>query len=179
MGYFNPLLRLPSARKILALPDSPAKQLLEQLLRELRSEADAEAEHAWAKRKGPIAAYFRAVSTYARHCAHALSRATAKLGNDTGKLSGRSARRSSPPGGEVDAKAAAQRIAQLEAAIDMVLRDLADDGVLERQDIAAHALRNAREGRGLYDGLDFTVPGHLLGSSHRSPAAPKACALPA
>lgn len=77
MGYFNPLLRLPAAQKILALPDSPEKRLLEQLLRELRADADQVAEESWKRRKGIMGAYWRAVSTYARHCAHAFSRATA------------------------------------------------------------------------------------------------------
>lgn len=78
MGYFNPLLRLPSAQTILALPDSPQKRLLEQLLRELRADADRVAEESWRRRKGIMGAYWRAVSTYARHCAHAFSRATAR-----------------------------------------------------------------------------------------------------
>ena len=69
MGYLNPLLKLPAARAILARPDSPEKRLLEQLLRELRADADREAENAWKRRKGPMAAYWRAVATYARHVA--------------------------------------------------------------------------------------------------------------
>lgn len=74
MGYVNPLLQLPAARKILALPDSPEKRLLEQLLRELRLDANTEAENAWRRRKGPMAAYWRAVATYARHLAHTFRR---------------------------------------------------------------------------------------------------------
>jgi len=35
---------------------------------------NAEAENAWRRRKGPMAAYWRAVATYARHLAHALSK---------------------------------------------------------------------------------------------------------
>ncbi|MGU2073411.1 hypothetical protein ACSETA_10695 [Pseudomonas aeruginosa] len=42
-------------------------------MRELRVQANTEAENAWRRRKGPMAAYWRAVSTYARHIAHALS----------------------------------------------------------------------------------------------------------
>ncbi|SDY08279.1 hypothetical protein SAMN05421681_110187 [Lysobacter enzymogenes] len=42
-------------------------------MRELRDQANQEAEKAWKKRKGPMAAYWRAVATYARHVAHALS----------------------------------------------------------------------------------------------------------
>jgi hypothetical protein len=73
MGYINPLLRLPACRKLLQLP-AEQRGPLEALLRELRAEADAEAERSWKRRKGPMAAYWRAVATYARHIAHALSR---------------------------------------------------------------------------------------------------------
>lgn len=43
-------------------------------MRELRVQANHEAEVSWARRKGVIAAYWRAVATYARHLAHALTR---------------------------------------------------------------------------------------------------------
>ena len=48
------------------------RQRLARVLRELRTQANDEAEKAWARRKGPMAAYWRAVATYARHTAHAL-----------------------------------------------------------------------------------------------------------
>lgn len=73
MGYANPLLALPSAKKILELPPEQ-RAPIEALFRELRAEADQLAEESWRKRKGPMAAYWRAVSTYARHVAHALSK---------------------------------------------------------------------------------------------------------
>jgi len=73
MGYINPLLRLPAARRLIALP-AEQREPLEALLRELRAEADREAENAWRRRKGPMAAYWRAVATYARHVAHVLAR---------------------------------------------------------------------------------------------------------
>lgn len=73
MGYVNPLLRLPATRRLMALPVEQ-RAPLEALLRELRAEADREAENAWKRRKGPMAAYWRAVATYARHVAHALSK---------------------------------------------------------------------------------------------------------
>lgn len=76
MGYANPLLSLPSAKAILALP-AEQRAPIEALFRDLRAEADALAEQSWSKRKGPMAAYWRAVSTYARHTAHALSRGSA------------------------------------------------------------------------------------------------------
>lgn len=73
MGYVNPLFKLPAAKKLLDLPPEQ-RAPLEALLRELRADANAEAEKAWRKRKAPMAAYWRAVSTYARHAAHLLSK---------------------------------------------------------------------------------------------------------
>jgi len=72
MGYINPLLNLPAGRKLLELPPEQ-RAPIEAVLRELRDQANTEAENSWKKRKGPMAAYWRAVSTYARHLAHALS----------------------------------------------------------------------------------------------------------
>lgn len=74
MGYENPLLKLPAMRQVMALP-AEQRGPLEALMRELRADADRQAEESWKKRKGPMAAYWRAVSTYARHVAHALSKA--------------------------------------------------------------------------------------------------------
>lgn len=72
MGHLNPLLKLPAGRALLDLP--PADRCrIEAVMRELRDQANTEAENAWRRRKGPMAAYWRAVSTYARHIAHALS----------------------------------------------------------------------------------------------------------
>ncbi|MCA8331849.1 hypothetical protein [Burkholderia cepacia] len=73
MGYINPLLRLPAARALTELP-LDSRRALSKVLRALRDQANAEAEIAWKRRKGPMAAYWRAVATYARHLAHALDR---------------------------------------------------------------------------------------------------------
>lgn len=73
MGYENPLLKLPAAQRLLALPPEQ-REVIEALMRELRADADRLAEQSWKKRKGPMAAYWRAVATYARHVAHALSK---------------------------------------------------------------------------------------------------------
>jgi hypothetical protein len=73
MGYKNPLLDLPAGRALASLSHAQ-RAPLEAILRDLRSQANEEAEKAWAKRKGPMAAYWRAVSTYARHTAHALGK---------------------------------------------------------------------------------------------------------
>ena len=71
MGYINPLLRLSAAQQLLDLP-AEQRAALAGLLRELRADADRQAESALRRRKGPMAAYWRAVATYARHTAHAL-----------------------------------------------------------------------------------------------------------
>jgi hypothetical protein len=77
MGYINPLLDLPAGRELLALP-AEQRAPLEAVLRALREQANEEAERSWKRRKAPMAAYWRAVSTYARHTAHALSEAAQK-----------------------------------------------------------------------------------------------------
>lgn len=71
MGYVNPLLRLPAGRALLALPEEDRRRI-EAVMRELRVQANQEAEKSWKRRKGSMAAYWRAVATYARHTAHAL-----------------------------------------------------------------------------------------------------------
>ena len=73
MGYKNPLLDLPAGKDLLALPAAD-RQRIAAVMRELRGQANTEAEKAWKRRKGPMASYWRACSTYARHFAHALSR---------------------------------------------------------------------------------------------------------
>lgn len=73
MGYINPLLKLPAGRALLELP-AEQRAALEPVLRELRDQANREAETAWKRKKGPMAAYWRAVATYARHTAHALKK---------------------------------------------------------------------------------------------------------
>jgi len=78
MGYKNPLLSLPAGRALAHL--EPEQRIaLEAQLRELRQQANQEAEKAWAKRKGPMAAYWRAVATYARHTAHAIGQPGRRL----------------------------------------------------------------------------------------------------
>jgi hypothetical protein len=77
MGYINPLLDLPAGKALLELPVEQRKPI-ELVLRQLRDQANAEAEKSWAKRKGPMAAYWRAVSTYSRHLAHALKAGDSK-----------------------------------------------------------------------------------------------------
>lgn len=73
MGYLNPLLNLPAGRALLDLPEEDRRRI-EAVMRELRDQANQEAEKAWRRRKGPMASYWRGVSTYARHLAHALTK---------------------------------------------------------------------------------------------------------
>lgn len=73
MGYINPLLKLPAGKALLALSADQRKHI-EAVMRELRDQANEEADKAWRRRKGPMAAYWRAVATYARHIAHVLSK---------------------------------------------------------------------------------------------------------
>lgn len=67
----NPVLALPAAKAILELP-AEQRRPLGLLLRQLAVDADNRAESAWTTRKGIMAAYWRAVSTYAKHLAHAI-----------------------------------------------------------------------------------------------------------
>lgn len=67
----NPVLALPATQRILDLPPEQRRPL-GLLLRQLAAEADDKAEHAWRTRKGIMAAYWRAVATYAKHLAHAI-----------------------------------------------------------------------------------------------------------
>lgn len=75
MGYINPLLKLPAAERLMGLPPEQRREIA-LVMRDLRDQANTEAEKSWRKRKGPMAAYWRAVSTYARHLAHALEQTT-------------------------------------------------------------------------------------------------------
>lgn len=64
----NPLLGLPSALKIQALP-RPAREAMRALLMDLKRDSAARAEKCWRTHKAPMAAYWKAVSVYAGHTA--------------------------------------------------------------------------------------------------------------
>ena len=70
-GVRNPVLLLPAATRLCSLP-AGQRHLLGDLLREIAANADAKAERAWKKRKGSMAAYWRATCTYAKHIARAV-----------------------------------------------------------------------------------------------------------
>ena len=62
----NPLIGLASAQRVKELP-LDAHKALADLLTEMSIDASVRAEKAWAKSKGPMAAYWKAVSVYAKH----------------------------------------------------------------------------------------------------------------
>ena len=62
----NPLLALPAALKIQALP-RPAREALGALLLDLKRDSATRAEKAWRTHKAPMAAYWKAVAVYAGH----------------------------------------------------------------------------------------------------------------
>ncbi len=67
----NPVLALPSAEKVLALPPA-VRQLLAQLFREMALDARDRANESWRRHKAPMAVYWKAVSVYAGHIARAV-----------------------------------------------------------------------------------------------------------
>lgn len=67
----NPLLSLPAAQRFSDLPIE-AREMLRTLLLELSADARSRAEHSWRRHKAPMAAYWKAVSVYARHIARLL-----------------------------------------------------------------------------------------------------------
>lgn len=67
----NPVLGLPAAVRLQALPPE-AKAALVAVLRDIRSDAATRAEESWKRNKGPMAAYWKAVSVYALHISRAV-----------------------------------------------------------------------------------------------------------
>lgn len=68
----NPVLGLPSASKLQALP-ADAKSALRAVLVDIRDEARVRADKCWKTHKAPMAAYWKAVAVYANHTARAIS----------------------------------------------------------------------------------------------------------
>jgi hypothetical protein len=69
----NPVLGLAAADDILALP-LRQRALLAILLAQLADQAGRQAEEAWSARKGIMGAYWRNVSTFAKHLSQVLNR---------------------------------------------------------------------------------------------------------
>jgi hypothetical protein len=73
----NPVLLLPAARAILDLPIE-VRRPLGLLLRQLADQANEEAKRSWARNKGIMAAYHKAVSVYAKHLARVIDPISAR-----------------------------------------------------------------------------------------------------
>lgn len=67
------MLALPAMAQLQALP-LESRVALAAVLEELAQDGHQRAEKAWRQRKGPMAAYWRAVGVYARHTARAVKR---------------------------------------------------------------------------------------------------------
>lgn len=71
----NPLLALPAATKLQALPVE-AQAALKAALKEISADARVRAEKCWRTHKAPMAAYWKAVAVYANHTQRILKSAT-------------------------------------------------------------------------------------------------------
>lgn len=75
----NPVLALPSARRLSALPPEAAAAL-RAILIDIRVDASVRAQESWRKHKAPMAAYWKAVAVYAGHIARSLPAPGAEKG---------------------------------------------------------------------------------------------------
>lgn len=71
MSLRNPVLALPAVERLLTLPPALRNHLYD-LLMQLRADAQERADKSWARHKGPMAAYWKAVAVYAGHIARAI-----------------------------------------------------------------------------------------------------------
>lgn len=62
----NPVLALPAAQELLALPPE-TRAVLARLFRDLALDARLRAQKSWRTNKGPMAAYWKATGAYAEH----------------------------------------------------------------------------------------------------------------
>ena len=70
-GTRNPLLALPAMTRLRGLtPES--REAISALLGDISADARMRSDKAWRTRKGPMAAYWKALSVYARHTRLAL-----------------------------------------------------------------------------------------------------------
>jgi uncharacterized membrane protein len=68
----NPILALPAAQELLALP-MEQRQILKRLLRQLKAQCREQEANAYARRKGPMVAYYMASGTVAGHIANVMA----------------------------------------------------------------------------------------------------------
>lgn len=69
----NPILALPSVARLQGLPPE-AQAALRAILDDLARDAAAKAQVSWRQNKAPMAAYWKAVSVYAKHVRAVLPR---------------------------------------------------------------------------------------------------------
>lgn len=69
----NPILALPAMARVRTLPRE-AREALAAVLDDIRADAAGRADRSWQQKKGPMAAYWRAVSVYALHIRRAVNR---------------------------------------------------------------------------------------------------------
>lgn len=74
----NPIILMPEAQALLSAMTPQQRHLFGRLMRRMAANADKKAEAAWKKRKGPMAAYWRAGCTYMKHIARAIDPASAR-----------------------------------------------------------------------------------------------------
>lgn len=67
----NPVLALPAAAELRALPPEVRARLAE-LFGDLAADARQRAQASWRKNKGPMAVYWKAVGAYATHIRRAV-----------------------------------------------------------------------------------------------------------
>jgi len=65
-GVRNPVVNLPSAYLLKSMPPE-VRRALRQIFREISAQSRINANTAWKKHKGPMAAYWKACAVYARH----------------------------------------------------------------------------------------------------------------
>ena len=69
----NPLLALPAAQQLTALPID-SQVALRGLLKQISADARVRAERCWKTHKAPMAAYWKAVAVYANHTSRLLAK---------------------------------------------------------------------------------------------------------
>lgn len=74
----NPIVLMAEAKALAASMSPMQRQLFGRLMRRMAADADKNAEKAWKKRKGPMAAYWRAGCTYMKHIARAIDPASTR-----------------------------------------------------------------------------------------------------
>lgn len=67
----NPILALPAAKRLIALP-KPIRDHLVEVLADMQRDARERAEISWRTHKAPMALYWKAVGVYAGHIARVL-----------------------------------------------------------------------------------------------------------